>query len=519
MFTSREAAQGQILSTALENLNITYPQSMPQSSPVQRRAEPAMAANDIPSPSETAPLLGGSTSAPLKSKGSFAAEGRLLLRYSVPLIATYLLQTQYSSTVITTVVAGRLGADSLAAASIGLTTMNIIGLAFYEGMATALDTLCAQSYGSGRLTEVGLHIQRMTLLMIALMIPVGAFWLCSPSILPLLVRQHDVAVKAGTFLQISLIGLPGYALFEAGKRFLQAQGDFRSGMVVLVICTPVNVVLCWLLAIKLDMGVEGAALGQAIANDLRPLLLLAYTFFFHKWSHVCWNGWSMASLRGWGPMVRLSAAGTAVNLAEWLAFEILMISTSYIDTNHLAAQTILTTVSIVMWHIPFSVSVAVTTRVGHLIGAGQVDVTRRAVTLYAVVFLALGLFDGLLLFLLRDQIGAWFSEDDVVQRIATRSMLFVAVFQVIDALLAGCNGVLRGLARQHVAAWIVLLVNYLGAVPLSMWLELGSPDLKLDGLWIGTGCGTALIALLECLYMRHIRWQDCVEDVKKQEDL
>ncbi|KAF3360594.1 hypothetical protein VdG1_01554 [Verticillium dahliae VDG1] len=430
-----------------------------------------MAAHDIPSPSETAPLLGGSTSAPLqlKSKGSFAAEGRLLLRYSVPLIATYLLQ--YSSTVITTVVAGRLGADSLAAASIGLTTMNIIGLAFYEGMATALDTLCAQSYGSGRLTEVGLHVQRMTLLMIALMIPVGAFWLCSPSILPLLVRQHDVAVKAGTFLQISLIGLPGYALFEAGKRFLQAQGDFRSGM--------------------LDMGVEGAALGQAIANDLRPLLLLAYTFFFHKWSHVCWGGWSMASLRGWGPMVRLSAAGTAVNLAEWLAFEILMISTSYIDTNHLAAQTILTTV----------------------------HVTRRAVTLYAVVFLALGLFDGVLLFLLRGQIGAWFSDDDVVQRIATRSMLSVAVFQVIDALLAGCNGVLRGLARQHVAAWIVLLVNYLGAVPLSMWLELGAPDLKLDGLWIGTGCGTALIALLECLYMRHIRWQDCVEDVKKQEDL
>lgn len=56
-----------------------------------------MAAHDIPSPSETAPLLGGSTSAPLqlKSKGSFAAEGRLLLRYSVPLIATYLLQVPH----------------------------------------------------------------------------------------------------------------------------------------------------------------------------------------------------------------------------------------------------------------------------------------------------------------------------------------------------------------------------------------------------------------------------------------
>ncbi|KAM0332493.1 hypothetical protein ACHAQA_002775 [Verticillium albo-atrum] len=397
--------------------------------------------------------------------------------------------------------------------------MNIIGLAFFEGMATALDTLCAQSYGSGRLTDVGLHVQRMVLFMVVLMVPVGAFWLCSPWILPLLVRQHDVAVKAGTFLQISLIGLPGYAIFEAGKRFLQAQGDFRSGMVVLVLCTPVNVLLCWLFAIKLDMGLEGAALGQALANNLRPVLLLGNTLFFQHWSHECWGGWSVSALREWGPMVSLSAAGTAVNLAEWLAFEILMISTSYIDTNHLAAQTILTTVSIVMWHIPFSISVAVSTRVGHLIGAGRVDTTRRAVTLYAVVFLAVGILDGLCLFLFRNQLSSMFSEDPVVQRIATGSMLAVAVFQVIDALLAGCNGVLRGLARQQVAAWVVLAVNYLGAVPLSMWLELGTPDLKLDGLWIGLGCGTILITTIECFYLKYIKWQDCVEDVRKREDL
>jgi MATE family, multidrug and toxin extrusion protein len=62
---------------------------------------------------------------------------------------------QYSFTVTTTIVAGHLAADDLAAASLGLSTLNIIGLAIFEGMATALDTLCSQSYGSGRFTGVG----------------------------------------------------------------------------------------------------------------------------------------------------------------------------------------------------------------------------------------------------------------------------------------------------------------------------------------------------------------------------
>ncbi|KAH6889835.1 mate-domain-containing protein, partial [Thelonectria olida] len=274
------------------------------------------------------------------------AESWLLCQYSAPLIATYLLQ--YGFTVITTIVAGHLSAEDLGAASLGLTTKNIIGYAFFEGMATALDTLCAQAYGSGKTTGVGLHVQRMALLMTVVMIPIGGFWLLSPWILPTLIPQYDLAVKAGVFLQISIIGLPGYAFFEAGKRFLQAQGDFKSGMMVLIICTPLNAFLSWFFAVKLDMGLNGAAIGQALANDMCPILLYLYVITFGRWSLECWGGWSWAAFHEWGPMMRLSTAGTAVNLAEWLAFEILSVSSSYIDTNHLAAQTVLITVSVVI---------------------------------------------------------------------------------------------------------------------------------------------------------------------------
>lgn len=170
------------------------------------------------------------------------------------------------------------------------------------------------------------------------------------------------------------------------------------------------------------------------------------------------------------------------------------------------------------WHFPFAVSVAVSTRIGHLIGAGRVDAARRASILYGVVFTAIGFFDGLFLFVFRRQLASLISDDPVVQRIAAGSMLSVAIFQVIDAIIAGCNGMLRGLGRQHIAAWVVLIVNYLGAVPTSMWLMLGPPGLQLDGLWIGIGLGMVLTAVVECIYMVYIKWQDCVEDVRKRED-
>ncbi|KAI1464237.1 MATE efflux family protein [Daldinia caldariorum] len=467
---------------------------------------------------ESTPLLSNSQPPESATGDSWGSELWLLVQYSLPLIATYLLQYSYS--IITTFVAGHLSADALAAASVGMTTMNIVGFATVEGMATALDTLCAQAYGSGNLLKVGLHVQRMWLLMVLAIIPIGAFWVVSPWVLSLFVKQHHLAVMAGEFLRYSLVGLPGYASFEAGKRFLQAQGDFRGAMVAILICTPVNAFLSWLFAFKLGMGLNGAALGAALTNNIRPVLLLAYILLpAGKWSHHCWGGFSREALTQWGPMVRLSFAGTAVNLGEWAASELLTFSTSYLGTNHLAAQSILMTVSVVSWHIPFSISVAISTRIGHLIGAGSVAKARRAAVLYAVVCALVGSTDGLIIFSLRNQLAGFFSDDRIVCDLVSKTMLAVGVFQIIDAIICCTNGILRGLGRQSVAAWVVLIVNYIATVPVTIWLELGSPGLKLNGVWIGLGSGMVLIAIIEGLYMKTLRWQDCVASVKLREGL
>jgi hypothetical protein len=213
---------------------------------------------------------------------TFKSESALIVKYSTPLIGTYLLQ--YSYNLITILVVSRLGTDELAAVSLGLTTMNIVGFAIFEGMATSLDTLCAQAYGSGNLKLVGLHTQRMILFLLLVATPIGALWICSPWILGEIVPQKELAVMAGSFLRISLIGVPGYAIFEAGKRFVQAQGNFTASLVVLMICAPVNLVLNWLFVLVRS---------QPFLHRLFPSLAILLTSFP---KHSKCNGASPAPL-------------------------------------------------------------------------------------------------------------------------------------------------------------------------------------------------------------------------------
>ncbi|KAI0405071.1 MATE efflux family protein [Xylaria palmicola] len=482
-----------------------------------------------PKPSESTPLLGVS---PPKDD-DWVSEVRLLVRYSLPLIVTYLLQ--YSGYIIITFMAGHLSAHDLAAASIGMTTMNIIGYAIFEGMATALDTLCSQVYGSGNMTGVGLHVQRMLILMGLTAIPIASIWAASPWILPHFLQesQADLAVTAGTFLRINIIGIPGYASFEAIKRFLQAQGSFKLATFVLIVCTPVNVFLSWLFGFKLGMGLTGAALGVALTNNLRPILLVIFIMMpTGRWSHKCWGGFSRAALTDFKHMAKLAFAGSSVNIAEWGALQILMFTTSRLGTDYLAAQTVLTTISVMAWHIPFSLGISTTTRIGHLIGAGLVQTARNTAKVYALAFLCLGCFDGLVIYLLRDNILQFFldindhttdgvpsqpTSDSSVYAIASATILSVCVYHALDSFICFTNGVLRGLARQHVAACVVIAVNYCAAVPIAVWLELGPPNLGLNGVWLGIAAGMVLIAGIECFYMRITKWQNCVDDVRDRE--
>jgi Na+-driven multidrug efflux pump len=102
------------------------------------------------------------------------SELRILLVSSFPLVCSYTLQT--SLVAITLLFVGRIGKEELAGVSLACLTANVTGWSVFQGLASALDTLCPQAYGAGLKRAVGLHTQRMSLFMLFLSIPIGIFW-------------------------------------------------------------------------------------------------------------------------------------------------------------------------------------------------------------------------------------------------------------------------------------------------------------------------------------------------------
>ncbi len=386
-------------------------------------------------------------------------EIRLLGQNSAPLIVTYLLQFVFIFT--TTSLAGHLGTDELAAVALALMTANITGSAVYQGLITGLDTLCAQAYGAGRLDLVGLHVQRMACLLLLVTIPIGTVWMFSPQLLGIIVPQENLAHMAGHALRVLLLGAPGYALFEAGRRFVQAQGLFYGPLLVMLVAVPLNLFGNWLLVFQLGWGFTGAALALSVTRDALPLLLLAYVIMIKPSSLGCWVGFGKATFKDWGPMVKLSLPGIWMVVAEWFAFEILTMAASYLSATELAAQSIILTVCLVMAHITFSISIAVSLRIGNLIGSHRLYSAKVATRAYCIAAVAVGLINGSFILLLRQPIVELFTEDEAVIRIASRTVPVLAILQFFDSSTAVVNGLLKGLGRQGAGAWINLIVYYL----------------------------------------------------------
>jgi multidrug resistance protein, MATE family len=444
-------------------------------------------------------------------------ELRLVARYSGPLAITYALQYSYSF--VTVFVAGRLGVVPLGAASLANLMVNVTGLCIYEGLATTLDTLASQAFGAGRKDLVGLHVQRMVLLVCVVTIPIGALWLASPWILPPLIPEKAEAELACTYIRIYLLGAPGYAIFEAGKRFCQAQGDFTGSLFVVLICAPLNIFWNWLFVFHLGLGFSGAGLALVVSNNLQPLVLLFYVRFVNPSTLQCWPGlqWRRA-FENWGPMIRLSIPGVLMTFSEWFAFDIMTIAAGYISSSALAAQSVCMTIAVVMFHIPFPFSIAASTRFGNLIGYGALDAARTAWRTYYCMFVCIGAFDVILLTSCRKILAAFFTSDERVQAIITAVMPVVAATQFFDAFVALANGLLRGMGRQKIGGYINLGVYYLFALPVAFFLSFGPAKLGLTGMWVGPGMGLAAAAIMMSIYMWTTDWSKAVEDARAREE-
>ena len=118
-------------------------------------------------------------------------EIKQLVYLSLPAIFSYVLFVAIGTICI--LFAGHLGELELAAMSLGLSVVNVCGVAVGFGLGTALETFCSQAYGAKNFRLVGIVLQRGIIIFCLSLFPVFALWINIENVLIKLHQTREVA--------------------------------------------------------------------------------------------------------------------------------------------------------------------------------------------------------------------------------------------------------------------------------------------------------------------------------------
>jgi multidrug resistance protein, MATE family len=430
-------------------------------------------------------------------------EFRPMLRLAVPLALTELGWLAMAFT--DTVMVGRLpdSATAIGAVSLGSTLFYTIGV-FGSGIMLGMDTLVAQAYGARKLEECHRTMWNAVYLACAispvLMISVLAF-------LPLFPRfglQPDLVTATIPFLKALVWSTLPLALYFALRRYLQSMHIVKPVVFALISANLVNLLGNWALVYgHLGLhkyGVAGSGWSTCISRTYMVVVLaIAVVYYDRKRSSGLWSASRRLELQRIRELMRLGFPAALQLLLEIGAFAFATFLVGKLGAVQLAGHQIALNVASFTYMVPLGIGSAAGIRVGHAVGARNVQGAARAGSM-AIFFGALFMScSGLMLFLFAKPIARIYTPEPDVINAGAVLLLVAAVFQLFDGLQVVATGALRGVGNTRIAMLANLVGYWIIGLPLGAFLCF---KLKLGavGMWAGLCLalvliGTALIGV------------------------
>jgi MATE family multidrug resistance protein len=148
-----------------------------------------------------------------------------------------------------------------------------------------------------------------------------------------------------------------------------------------------------------------------------------------------------------------------------------------------------------MFMVPLALNSAITVRVGHALGKGDLDYARFAGG-FGVFMCALFMAcSATFLLLFRDAVVSIYTQDAAVKGIAISLLLMAAIFQVADGIQIGAAGALRGYKDTRIPMAINIFAYWVIAFPLA-YLAAVVYQLPPNYIWGGFVAGLSIAAVM-----------------------
>ena len=435
-----------------------------------------------------------------------------LLKLAGPLLLGQLAVIAFG--VLDTAMTARYSADDLAA----LAMASAIFISIYVGLTgvvSALAPIAGQLFGAKRFAEIGEEVRQATWLALGLTILGCIILLNADHLLAISQMNAVIENKAKLYLNILAIGLPA----SMAMRVLMALHNAVSRPTVITVIQIIGLALKLplnLLFIYGGLGIEGmGGPGCAVATVIINWLWLGMTLGFVLFDRFYrpFKIFVRFSMPDWHRIWTLLKLGTPIGfsyLIEVTSFTFMSLFIARLGTTALAGHQIVANLGTVIYMVPLSLSIATMTLVSQSIGAKK---SERAEEIgWSSVFFttALCIAIGIAVWILRVELLDLYDPPEEVKAFSIPLFLFIAFYQVFDALQVTAAFILRA---YRIAFWpmVIYAVSLwgvgLGGGYLVGFNVLGNTPLFLqgaNGFWASNSLSLALAACFLLYLFRRV---------------
>lgn len=220
--------------------------------------------------------------------------------------------------------AGHLQDKSIVAGiGLGNMTINLFLVSILESFNQAIETLATQAYGSGNLYLCGLYLNRARLIVLLVLIPALSVLLNMKYVYMMFGQEPIVVNNMQNYIIAYLPGLIIFGFNDIQRRFLNSLGQANIPMICLALGQLLHGPWVYLLAVHMDLGIQGIGFASTITNMTMLISMLIMTSLESSISEANFLP-NKQTFKGIGVQMEIALPIMMMNMFDWWVYDLMI---------------------------------------------------------------------------------------------------------------------------------------------------------------------------------------------------
>jgi MATE family, multidrug efflux pump len=401
--------------------------------------------------------------------------------------------------VVDSLMVGRIGASSLAAAALG-NSLSMIIFVIGIGISFAVTPLVAISLGAKRNQECGVYFRQSLIVNLCASLVICGIIVLIAFLIKYMGEPVHVTAQAPSYTIILGASVIPLMVFQTYKQFIEGFSVTKPAMIITLVANVINAAVNYLLIYgsfgfpRLEL--DGAGWATFASRVFMAGIMMYYVMTSKRFKDYDVNfHFKKIDKKIIRKILGLGLPSGFQYFFEIGAFAFAVIMIGWFGAKPLAAHQIAINLASISYMVVLGISSAGAILVGNAVGKESIKEIRKAGFTAILLGASFMTMAGIIFISFRNFLPTLYISDREVISIASSLLIIAALFQIFDGIQGVGVGILRGLTDVKIPTLITFIAYWVLGLPIAYVLGF-SFKFGVQGVWVGLLIGLAASAVM-----------------------